>query len=153
MRQTSHPQATWLTSMVHIDGRHRWSTSNIGSNIDGRHQRSMVDIDGRHRTSDRTSMVDIKDRWSTSNIGSNIGSNVDSVSKHRFCPLPRSILCDFGGQHHFHRMHSQCIYEYSSLCSERGRLGEEQILAGCRYRLAFLSASSLAGSRPIALCM
>ena len=61
------------------------------------------------------------------------------------------VLCDFAGQHHFHRTHS-IFFDPSNtiyIMVLNGRLSEDQILAECRYWLAFLSASSPAGSRPV----
>ena len=61
------------------------------------------------------------------------------------------VLCDFAGQHHFHRTHS-LFFDPSNtiyIMVVNGRLSEEQILAECRYWLAFLSASSPAGSKPV----
>ena len=61
------------------------------------------------------------------------------------------VLCDFAGQQHFHRTHS-IFFDPSNtvyIMVVNGRLSEEQIFAECRYWLAFLSASSPAGSRPV----
>ena len=61
------------------------------------------------------------------------------------------VLCDFAGHHHFHRTHS-LFFDPSNtiyIMVVNGRLSKEQILAESRYWLAFLSASTPNGSRPV----